>query len=212
MKINIKSLSLGALEANCYLVWDTERNAVIIDPGDEADFIIQTLESLDLSPQAIIATHGHFDHVMAALELKLAYKIPFYMHRADEFLLDRMPGTAMHFINFDPGPPPDVDIYLNDKSKLKILSCELKIIHTPGHTPGSVSIYIKETKAVFVGDLVFSDNLRGRTDFSYSDKGKLVDSIELIRKLPKETIIYPGHGESFTLRRKRTQREKPLTN
>lgn len=193
-------LPVGQMQSNCYLFWDEKTlETIIIDPGDTADFIIGKIQELELVPLAIIATHGHFDHVMAVLELKLAYNIPFYMHKEDEFLLDRMRDSAKHFVNFDPGPAPEVDIYLKDNSKLKIANCELVIVHTPGHTPGSVCLYSKKENTVFVGDLIFADGSTGRADFAYSDKAQMARSVEKVKKLPSGTIVYPGHGGEFVL-------------
>lgn len=200
----IKTLEVGQMRSNCYLFWKDPENAIIIDPGDDADYIIQNIRELELTPSAVIATHGHFDHIMAALELKLAYKIPFYIHEKDEFLLTRMEKSAKLFVGFDPGPAPEADIYLKNDSILEIPAsagrgnCQLKIIPAPGHTPGSVCLYDKPN--LFVGDLLFADGATGRADFVYSDKEKLKKSIKKISRLPKETIIYPGHGESFILK------------
>ncbi len=207
--MNIKRLVLGTLQANCYLVWESQNEAIIIDPGDDTDFIIQTILEHELVPRAIIATHGHFDHIMAALEIKLIYNIPFYMHKADEFLLERMDSSARHFINFDPGPPPDVDIYLKSNSTLEISNLELEILHTPGHTPGSVCLYSEG--CVFVGDLMFADGTCGGTDHAYSNKSELAASVDKIKKL-RSSIIYPGHGEEFTLRRRNFRRVTPQTD
>ncbi|OGM33042.1 hypothetical protein A2803_02910 [Candidatus Woesebacteria bacterium RIFCSPHIGHO2_01_FULL_44_21] len=206
--MTIKKLIVGSMRSNCYIVSD-QSEALIIDPGDDADYIIRTIEEQELTPKAIIATHGHFDHVLAALELKLAYAIPFYMHKADEFLLKRMASSARHFINYDPGPPPEVDIYLKDNSILKINNFKFKIISSPGHTPGSVCLYFKKEKALFVGDLIFADGTFGRTDHIYSNKEELARSVAKIMKFPRNTIVYPGHGEEFTLHRKTSPQEKP---
>lgn len=197
--MNIKRLALGQMQSNCYLVWDSQKNAIIIDPGDDADFIAQNINEQELTPQAILATHGHFDHVMAAFTLKLIYQIPFYMHKADEFILARMTESAQYFLNFDPGPSPEVDIYLKDKSILKIENYELKILHTPGHTPGSVCFYFEKERSMFTGDLIFAGGGLGRADFKYSDKRELVKSINKIKKMPNNTVIYPGHGAEFQL-------------
>ncbi len=159
---HVQPLSVGQLKANCYLIFDDQtKEGIIIDPGDEADFIIQKIIDFDVKPLGIIATHCHFDHIMAVTELKLAFKIPFLAHKDDEFLLERMRKSAIHFTNLDPGPPPKIDNYLetgnvrmgprgifdSDDEHFQ----KLKIIETPGHTPGSVSIYIpKHTDQVLI--------------------------------------------------------------
>jgi glyoxylase-like metal-dependent hydrolase (beta-lactamase superfamily II) len=190
-------LTVGQLQTNCYLVYnDQNQEAIIIDPGDDADYIMRVISDLEVKPVKIIATHGHFDHLLAASELKLAFKIPFLMHKNDEALLKWMRKSCQYFCGFDPGPAPKIDEYLEDK--LKIQNEKFKIIFTPGHTPGGVTLYNKTQNIAFVGDTVFKDGI-GRYDFPYSDKEELFKSIQKILKLPKETIIYPGHGERTTI-------------
>lgn len=190
----VKKLTVGQLQTNCYLVI-SEDEVLIIDPGDDADYIQRILKDEEVKPAKIIATHAHYDHILAAEELKQAFDIPFLMHKEDEFLLERMATSAEHFSKIKSGPPPEIDEYLKNGDLLKIGNCKLKIISTPGHTPGSVSLYNKEKKLVFAGDLIFAGGGIGRTDFSYADSSKLRQSINKIRKLPSKTVIYSGHGE-----------------
>ncbi len=196
----IKKLVVGQLQTNCYLVFDRSTSkAIIIDPGDDVDYIFQTIADLNLKPIKIIATHGHFDHLLAVKELKLAYKIPFLMHKKDEVFLKRMRRSCKFFNNFDPGPPPKVDKYLKEKDKLTIGHQSLDIIATPGHTPGSLSLYSNEANILFVGDLIFAGNGVGRTDSPYASQTDLKKSIKKILKLPKNTAVYSGHGQDFSL-------------
>jgi glyoxylase-like metal-dependent hydrolase (beta-lactamase superfamily II) len=196
--LKIKTLPVGQLATNCYLIFDdkTPGEAIIIDPGGDVDYIMRVISDLEIKPVKIIATHGHFDHILAVKELKLNYKIPFLMHKNDEVLLKWIRKSCQYFCGFDPGPAPKIDEYL-DKN-LKIGSLSFEVIETPGHTPGSVTLYNKLKNIAFVGDTVFKDGI-GRYDFPYSDKEKLFKSIHKILKLPKETIIYPGHGERTTI-------------
>ncbi len=202
--MQVTTLAVGQMSSNCYLLQDNSNNCVIVDPGDDGEFIIQKILDMDLKPQAILATHGHFDHILAALELKLAFGIPFYMNKKDEFLLSRMRASTKHFAGFDPGPPPKIDFDLRPDSELKIPACagrencKLKIISTPGHTPGSVSVLANDK--LFVGDVIFADGSTGRTSHVYSSVKDLGKSIQKILKLPSDTIVYPGHGESFLLK------------
>jgi len=186
--MDIQTLPVGQLKTNCYLFHN-----LIIDPGEAADFIIQKITDLDLKPQAILATHAHFDHIGAVNELKLAFKIPFLMPKKDEVLLKWFRKSALHFTKVDPGPPPKVDKYLGQEC------FTLKIIPTPGHTPGSVCLYSSKEKIVFGGDLIFAGGGVGRYDLPYADKDILQKSIQKILKLPPETIVYPGHGEPTTI-------------
>jgi len=196
--ISVKRLPVGQLQTNCYLVADDDR-CVIIDPGDDADYIQRIISDENLIPIKIIATHGHFDHILGVTELKLAYNIPFMMSKYDEFLLGRMSSSAMKFTKITSGPPPKVDKYLKDKDKLVISNLTFDIFLTPGHTPGSVSLYNKEVKIIIVGDLIFSGGGVGRTDFDYSNSDDLKKSVINILKLPKDVKVYSGHGDEFLI-------------
>lgn len=197
--LTIKCLPVGQLKTNCYLVI-SEGRCIIIDPGDDADFIQRIITDEDVVPLKIIATHGHFDHILAAGELKLAYGIPFLMHKEDEFLLSRMKSSALHFSGIRADFHPKVDEYLREKSKIRITYHEsLLTIHTPGHTPGSISLYSKVAKSIFVGDVIFDGGVVGRTDFAYSSSKDLKKSVAKILKLPLKTKVYSGHGDETTI-------------
>jgi len=191
----IKRFSVGQMASNAYVVWDETDEAIIIDPGDDAGVISDFILQNNLTPKKIIATHGHFDHIMAVLELKLAFNIPFLIHKKDEFLVNRMQDSAKHFLKTDPGPNPKPDGYLKNNQKIKIGTSVYEIIHTPGHTPGSVSLINESAKVIFVGDLIFADGYVGRTDFKYSNKADLKKSIRAVLKLPGEYKVLSGHGE-----------------
>lgn len=202
MVLKVVTLPLGLLDTNCYLVIDKQTSkAVIIDPSDEGDFIISQCQRENVVPNLILATHGHFDHILAATELKLAYKIPFFVNSQDNFLLKDMQKSAKHFLGREiVDPPPEIDGNLSEGDKIKIGKTHLKVLATPGHTPGSICLYAKEDNLVFVGDLIFAGGGLGRTDFSYSSHQDLTQSIAKIFKLPLKSTIYPGHGPSSTLK------------
>jgi len=196
------TLTVGQLETNCYIVFDEKNNeGIIIDPGDDADLIIATIQEKQIKPLVILATHGHFDHVMAACELQMAFKIPFYLHQKDQFLLDKLQETAEHFLgsHVKTMPPKQID-YLDPKQSITFGSNDFQIIETPGHTPGSISFYAKTDSVIFVGDLIFTEGGVGRTDFSYCSATDLKRSINEILQLPEETTIYSGHGETTTIK------------
>lgn len=195
----VKKLKVGQLQTNCYLVIDkNQEKATIIDPGDGADYIMRVLSDLNAVPEKIIATHGHFDHILAVKELKLAYNIPFLMNKKDKVLLKWMRKSCKFFTGFNPGPPPKIDVYLEEDS-LKIANHKFKIIHTPGHTPGSISLYFNKVGVVFVGDVIFAGGGVGRTDYPYAKEADLRKSIKKLLKLPENTIVYSGHGEETTI-------------
>ncbi len=198
--MKIQQLVVGQLQSNCYLVYDNKsKETMIIDPGDDAEYITNTILKLHLSPVKIIATHGHFDHIMAAMELQLAFNIPFLIHKKDEFLVKRMNQTSIHFTGIEAGPPPKIDYYLKPEDELKTKNLCLKVLHTPGHTPGSVSLASKADNIIIVGDLLFSGGSVGRTDFSYSQPNELSDSVTRVLSFQKNMIIYPGHGPETTI-------------
>lgn len=195
--MQIIKLSVGQLQENCYLLKINDSECIIIDPGDDAEYIIDTIQKENLTPKMILATHGHFDHIMAVWQLQVTYQIPFFIDQKDEFLVKRMQASAQHFI---PGvkcspPPHDIKFWQNQNLKKFIF----KIINTPGHTPGSVSYFFQKQKAIFVGDVVFANGMVGRTDFKYCDSKKLKSSLETIFKLPEDIMVYPGHGEAILL-------------
>ena len=176
-KFKLISVPVGSSACNCYIHYDPKiREAIIIDPGDDATYIENIISDHNLIPKLILVTHGHSDHVGAVLELKLAYQCPFAISSKDSFLFKQ-----------------HIDINLDTVKKIH----NYKIVKTPGHTPGSVSLFCPENKICFVGDVVFEGNLRGRTDFNYSDPLTLEKSIDKIKKLGNNLIIYPGHGRKF---------------
>lgn len=189
----ILTLRIGSLSTNCYIVGVRRHECVIIDPGDDFDYIIDKCKEFDLIPTAILATHGHFDHIGAASTLSATFKVPFFIHPKDEFLVKRMRSTAIHFGEEDPGPTltPNYDF----PKKITFGGLALEVIETPGHTPGSVSYLLKD-EAVFSGDLFFADGTRGEVTHQYSNPIKLSESIEKIKSFSGITI-YPGHGEAF---------------
>lgn len=203
--MEIRKLVTGQLQTNCYLVFDNQApNVIIIDPGDDADYIARIITDLNKTPSKIIATHGHFDHVLAVTELKLAYDIPFLIHKNDEFLLKRLQSTAKHFLGVKTDPAPLVDKYLKEGDEIEVGKYVLKVIETPGHTPGGISFYCKKAKVLFAGDTIFEKGGVGRTDFVYANNSHLMESIRKLLKLPEETVVYTGHGGKTTIKEVKT--------
>lgn len=195
VRLKILSFKLGQLQTNSYIVADEEsREAIVIDPADSGEFLTQKISENEYNPKAIVATHGHFDHILAATYLRLTLKIPFLVNKRDVFLVERMQESAKHFTGADPGPNPTVDQYLEDGQKIELGNLSVVVISTPGHTPGSVSLFAEN--ACFVGDLIFPGGGVGRIDFSYSSRENLEESVNKILSLPADTILYPGHGEA----------------
>lgn len=196
----VVTLPVGQLRTNCYLLIDKKTaDTLIIDPGDDADYIERIMTDKKCKPLKIVATHGHFDHIMAATELKLAYNLPFLINKKDEFLVKNLKSSAKYFLGIETDPPPPINGYLKEKENIELGNNLLEIIATPGHTPGSLCLYSKESNILFTGDLLFADGGVGRTDFSYSSSSDLAASLTKIFHLPAQTKIFPGHGRSSTL-------------
>ena len=198
---SVTRLTVGQMQENCYVVQDkTSGKTMIIDPGDDGEYIIDQLTKLETIPIAIIVTHGHFDHIMAGYQLQFAYSIPLLLHADDLFLLSSMQASAKHFLGIPfVDPPPIASKTVSNNDIVALGRHSFTVIHTPGHTPGSICLYSKEHTMIFTGDTVLKHGQRGRTDFSYSDKNKLLQSIENIFTLPDATWVYAGHGDVTTI-------------
>lgn len=199
MSLEYQTLRLGQLDTNCYLIWDDQtRDCIIIDPADEGDFINSTILQQQLNPVGIWLTHGHLDHILGLLEVKLAWNIPIYGHKADNFLIKSVQKRAQHWFGIDVDPAPIPDIQIKNQDILELGKHEFKVIHTPGHTPGSISFYSKKNRLLISGDTIFYQAI-GRSDFSYSKPLQLSDSVRQLLQLPKETIVLSGHGPETTI-------------
>ncbi len=200
--MRVLKFSLGQLQTNCYLLIKNNK-CLIIDPADEGSFILEELQRQRLKLAAIFATHGHFDHLLAAGEIQKSVDIPLYISEKDSFLMERMTETAKHFLGYQPVVLPVKNTQnLTNRNLLKIEDFQIKVIFTPGHTPGSVSFYFEKEKIIFTGDTLFKNSI-GRFDFFYSNKNDLKNSLTKLLKLPENTIVYPGHGEETTIKKEK---------
>ena len=195
--MTIKKYSLGELQANCYFLIEGQ-DCLIVDPADDASFILEELQRQQLNLVGMLATHGHFDHIGASGEIQLSLNTPLYIFKEDQFLIDRLNETAKYFLGFDPHFVGPSNIKYLDSAQFRIENLKFRIIKTPGHTPGGCCFYFEEENALFTGDTLFKEGI-GRTDLSYSSKEDLEKSLKKIFKLPKETSIYSGHGEDTIL-------------
>jgi glyoxylase-like metal-dependent hydrolase (beta-lactamase superfamily II) len=187
----------GPLEVNCYLVGCEKTNrTAVIDPGGDAERIISVIDDNKLKPSHILLTHGHWDHIGAVGALKRKYGAAISLHEDDRRLYANACQQA-RFFGFEIDSPPPVDQSLKDGDSILIGMLDLRVIHTPGHSMGSVC-FLGENE-IFTGDLVFAGAF-GRTDIPGGNTQLLRDSVEgKIFVLPCNTIIYPGHGRRTTV-------------
>ncbi len=189
---------VGPLQCNCYIVGDPEtKEAVVIDPGDQAEDILASVSRHGLHLVAAVATHAHFDHVLAADALRERTGIPFYLHADDLPILEAMKQRGLTFLGIELPPPPDVDRHYQDGDEIRAGSLRLEVVHTPGHSPGSVSL-VASDEAIFSGDTLFAGSI-GRTDTPGGDHDLELASIR-DRLFPLGDLpVYPGHGRPTSI-------------
>ena len=177
MAIDIVKMTLGPIQSNCYIVGDTNTNdAIVIDPGDSAHLILQAVEQRGWAVREILATHAHFDHIMASADLKDATGAPFRLHRADEPLRRAMPEQVRQLVGLDVPPAPEPDGFLEAGDRITVGAIALDVLFTPGHSPGHVSFVLASDQTVFCGDVLFAGSI-GRTDLPGGDHATLMESI-----------------------------------
>ncbi len=173
--------------------------AIVIDPGDEAEAILAALDQHALILARILATHGHFDHLLACRALQERTGAPFYLHPADRPLVAALRRTCMAWLGYDPGQPPDITGDLAVGETIQIGEIMLEVRHTPGHSPGSVTLVDHAGRRAFTGDALFAGSI-GRTDLPGGDMQTLLDGIRAqILSLPDDYAVLSGHGPVSTV-------------
>jgi glyoxylase-like metal-dependent hydrolase (beta-lactamase superfamily II) len=194
----IRPVVVGPLQVNCYVIADKQTaQAIVVDPGDEPDRIGEIIEKNALEVTAIVCTHGHFDHVGAVAELKKMTGAPVMLHREDFSLYDSA-STAGSMWGFQIDPQPTPDVWLKEADVIRCGGIALSVMHTPGHSPGSVCLY--GHGVLFSGDTLFAGSV-GRTDLPGGDYAMLKQSFRRLMALPVETNVFTGHGENSTIGR-----------
>ncbi len=192
-----EQLALGSFASNCYIIGaESNHEALIIDPGAEANQILQRVEGLRLKVKFIVLTHGHMDHVGALKEVKEATGAEVAIHADDAGALQaRNPFSIT--LGLSPQTPPSPDRLIKDGDSLDIGDLHFTVLHTPGHTPGGICLLGEGV--VFSGDTLFNSSV-GRTDLHGGSYDQLMDSIHgKLMVLPDDTVVYPGHGPETTI-------------
>ena len=196
-----EQIAVGPFQCNCSIIGcEKTKEAIIIDPGDEAETIIALVQKHGLKPKYLLHTHAHLDHVGATKLVKDQCRGEICLHRDDQFLYDNVAMQASLF--FLPTPPTTkVDQYVEEGDALQFGKYKIEILHTPGHTPGSVTFYlVAENKPLlFTGDTLFLGSI-GRTDLWGGDYATILKSIKTkLFDFDAQTKVYPGHGPATTL-------------
>lgn len=196
-------LPVGLLACNCSLVGDEQtREGIVIDPGDDVSEILRRIERHGLRITMIVVTHAHIDHIGGAAKLKKAIGAPVYLSANDMPLYDRLDMQAS-WMGVATPERAEVDAFAHEGDRLWVGGTGLEVLDTPGHTPGSISLWIPSEKKVIAGDTLFRDSI-GRTDLPGGDSGQILRSIhDKLLPLPEETVVVPGHGELTTLGREK---------
>ena len=197
----LQSLVVGPIMANCFIIGcEKTRKAAVIDPGDDSSRILMKLAEHKLTVEYIINTHGHFDHVGANRKLKEATGAKLVIHALDQSMLKVLSETSAAFgLSVENSPPPDQTV--QDGDSIQFGEIILTVLHTPGHTPGGISLHTDGV--VFVGDTLFAGSI-GRTDFPGGDFDTLISSIKnKLYSLGDQVIVYTGHGPETTIGREK---------
>ncbi len=211
--MKIDRLVLGEYQTNCYILRSSDKatDCLLIDTGLDSRELLAFLERNKLTPKALIITHGHIDHIAGVEMLRAKYPdIIVYIHKLDaETLTD--PTSNLSFMLDSADSQADrsfstekADYLVDEPEVIEAAGIKLKVLHTPGHTPGGMCLYAEKENAVFVGDTLFADSV-GRTDFPGGNMRQLIEGIKTkLLTLPDDTVVYPGHGNRTTIGREKT--------
>ena len=196
--LKIERMVLGNVQTNCYFLMNTQtRELLLVDPADEFNRIERQIAGMEAKPAAVLLTHGHYDHMMAADEARRHWGVKVYAHELEQEVL----GDPIRNLSglWSSAYTMRADETVKDGDVLHLAGFEIRVMHTPGHTQGSVCYYFPEEKVLISGDTLFAQSV-GRTDFPTSDVHKMRESIRrLFETLPADTDVYPGHMGETTI-------------
>lgn len=197
--LRVEQYAVGPVRTNCYFAVNEDTNeALIVDPGDDADLLSAKIKQRNLKPAAVLLTHGHFDHAGAAEAVAREFGILIYAHEKEKETLEN-PAVNLCIMIGGPKTAYHADVFVKDGEMLELAGFLIRVLYTPGHTAGGCCYYIEKEQAVFSGDTLFCGSI-GRTDFPGGNHGTLIRSIrEQLFSLPGQTNVYPGHEDTTTI-------------
>lgn len=201
--LNLQIIPVSPFQQNCSVVWDEQKNAVIIDAGDDAERIIRFVESQQLNIQKVLITHAHLDHIMAVEKISRYFNAQIYgSHIADKALFEALPEICSQY-GIESVPAFLPDHWLNEGDSLQVGTLSFDVRHLPGHSPGHIGFFNFEEKIAFSGDVLFKDSI-GRTDLYQGNFETLINTIRTkLFDLDDDFVIIPGHGPHTTIGREK---------
>ena len=203
-ELMVRGIVVGVFQENCWIIGARRSGeAFCVDPGDQPDDVLALARDMGLTVKLIVNSHGHVDHILGVGGVKNATSAKFLLHPGDDNLIAHGWQGASRMLGYTPDAPPPPDGQLADGDVLDLDGVRLRVIHTPGHTPGSVSFYQEDAGFLFSGDTLFQSSI-GRTDLpggSYEQEMQSI--IEKLLVLPDETVVLPGHMQQTTIGRER---------
>jgi glyoxylase-like metal-dependent hydrolase (beta-lactamase superfamily II) len=200
VELEVRGVVVGLFRENCWVVGSRQRGeAIVIDPGDEPEEILALARDMGVRITRVVGSHAHLDHIMVAREIIHATGARFLLHQADVPIAESMPQSARAWLGREVEPAPAPDAFPNDGDDLEVAGVSLTVLHTPGHTPGSLSLYAREARLLFSGDTLFRESI-GRVDLPGGDFEQIARSItQRLYTLPEDTRVLPGHMQETTI-------------
>ncbi len=195
--MNVIECTVGPFASNCFICYNADREALVIDPGAEDERIIALLHSEKLTPKAILITHGHMDHISALAAVHGAFPCPIAMHPTDQAWAFAPTNQMLPYYE-TPAAPPEIERDLAEGQTWTDAGFDYEVWELPGHAPGHVGFYFRDRNILFSGDVLFQHSV-GRTDLPGGDARQLTASLRRLATLPPETTVYCGHGPHTTI-------------